>query len=274
MNLVDLSQFIVFDHDSGRLLSLTKEIGFYPLVTTKFGDAKDEEAERILSSHKNWKIAFVHIRDKQWDSLCSNASDDQILVRFSTEGYSLVQHKGFAALSLNCKIKIDKLKKDDLKSLKDVLNDSDSCAGLREGIIPQSIRHLIAFQEPHRLCALHILIQGLLVIWASDSGHKKSLEARKCLGVSTISPIPNRITINLSTIRQALGLVDNNGALIDMNVNLFRIDIARELGIRAIADDKTINSLVNSICTVDLDDIKNNNDIIEGFKALDMLFKK
>lgn len=275
-----LPNFVVFDHDGGKLqlLSLKKQVGFSQLTVYETGNAKDKAAVERLLADSNWQMAFVHINPVPWDVLCEGASKEQVIVRFSTGGFPSTHPKGKKALCLQCTKKIDDLGNDDLKKLKDVLCDRSSCAALGGRLIPPSIRHLVAFEEPYSLRALHILMQGILSLWASDPGHEKSKAAREQLQVEKLPTMPNRAFGSRATIRQALGLkVDSDGNVPALESEVFRENIKFELGVKDFssdAEDVAIENLIDSIVVGVGTGNLETDAVLNGFMALDQFFKK
>ena len=268
-----LPQFVLFDHVGGsNLQSLAEMHGFQRLATTATGDAKDGQAKVLLLRDSNWRIAFVHILDDPWNDLCRGAFENQVLLRLSTQGYPPVRPEGVKALCLHCTKKLEELRAEDVGALKSVLNDSPSCIGLRTGVIPHSVRHLIAFENPHRLRALHILMQGVLATWASDPGHGKSSEALACLGPVSIPPLPSRDIGKCLTTWRALGLETSVGVTSE-SADALRSGIARELGAKDLNNELAIKALVDSICSGNAAASLDETTVINGFKALDQMFK-
>ncbi len=271
MNTTD---FKVFDHDDPKLVQHLEDI-FSRVPTTRGGKEKDIEAADILL-HTAWRIAFVHILDDPWQNLCLNTPESRVLVRFSTEGFRPAHPEGAKALCLRCVKKIDQLKPEDIRALLHSLNDESTCNSIRNRVIPKPIRHLLLREEPHRLRALHVLMQGILASWASNSGHKLCGKARRCLRVAAIPPLPSRKIELRSTIRKGLGLStdvhlseDGAKALLD--------EIALELGVEGEEYKPPIDKLVASICKGESVAAFDENDeaaVFGGFSALDEVFKK
>ncbi|MEQ1741618.1 MAG: hypothetical protein ABL869_03835 [Candidatus Nitrotoga sp.] len=273
-----LPQFVVFDHDSGQLELLVKEKNcFSPLATTKSGDLKDAEAKDLLLGDLNWKIAFVHINDEPWSDLSRGAPVDQVLLRFSTQGYPPTPPQGAHALCIHCIKKISALEKKDIKLLKAVLASEKGRKCLREKKIPERIAHLISFEEPHRSRALHILLLGVLAVLASSPNRKRSAEAKELLGGIEIPPLPNAEIDKYDkykTLWRGLGLEATEEGVTPKSAEAFRASIVRELGVNSLSDKPNIDKLVTTICSAKANDCTDKKVVIDGFKELSLFLSK
>lgn len=268
---MSLSQFVVFDHDHSKLQKYAELSQFVRLPVTETGNAKDEQAKYLLLADSNWTIAFVHINPGPWDELCSNAPENKVLVRFSTDGYPPTPPKGSKALCIHCCLKIRDIKQPDLEVLKDVLTKEN---GLMDGFIPQRIRHLISFKEPHLLQSLHILMQGVLAFWASNPDSAFSQRSRECLGITSIPPLLNGEICKRSTIWKALGLGTDVIYLYPRVVNNFLESLEQEIGGDGLVKMTKLNNLIKSICVGRAEECLDELIVIEGFKSLNELLKK
>lgn len=265
-----LPRFVVFDHDQQQLQKIAVEckLGFAPLLVTEVGNQKDLQAVNLLLADTKWMVALVHINPVPWNTLWRQASADQVLVRFSTEGYPPGRPESAKALCLQCTKSINVLRKEDIGALAKVLTDAESLAGLRAGLIPPSIRHLIAFESPHRIRALHIMLQGVLATWASDPVDERSAQAKSCLGDVSIPPLPSRDIDKRFTLWQALGL-GTQGEMMPECARDLSDGIARELGVKDLRDELRIRGLLDLICSGDAAASPDATVVIEGFQALD-----
>lgn len=265
-----MAPYVVFDHDGDTLQTVAENAGFAVVTTDMTGDAKDQDAASKLVKEYIWRIAFVHINQQPWEILANKAPESCVVLRFSTEGFPPTLPTRARALCLHCNRRIQDLEQNDVAVLSAVLNDESIRNGIRTGFIPSSIRHLIWFEEPHRLRSLHILMQGVLASLGADPGNQKSQQARECIGMSSIPVLPSQTVINKSTIRRALEIrVDDPSSAVR-----FSKGVACELGVRNLCEVKEINALVESIRLGAEAESLNPDLVIEGFEALDKVLSE
>lgn len=266
-----LPKFIIFDHDD-ILPSLA--VGAFTLATTNTGDAKDDEAKNMLLGDLNWEIAFMHINDEPWSDLCQGASESQILLRFSTQGFPPTPPQGALALCIHCIKKISELSENDILLLKEVLASEEVRKYLRAKQIPERIAHLISFEEPHRLRALHILLLGVLAVLASNSNRNRSADAKELLGNIEIPPLPN---VEIDMYRTLWRGLDLDVTELPLQVTPrskkdFRDSIVRELGVSSLSGN--IDALVTDICNAKANDYIDEEVVINGFVELNKFLNK
>lgn len=206
------SQFRVFDHDPTAMESKAMELGFTKVPTTQSGDARDEEAATSLLSDKNWKLSLVHIDDKPWDRLCREAEAGQVIVRASTRGFERIPPQGTNALCLHSLKTTSEITSADINALRAVLTHEEDDRrdavhkDVWEGVINERIRHIISLTEPHRLRGLHILLQGVMAVWASIPGSEDQEKAAGLLGVDSMPPLAASRIAERLILQRALGL--------------------------------------------------------------------
>jgi len=260
--------FLVFDHDGDRLLELAEKSGCSVIRTSKTGDSKDIDAAQQLLGRSDWKVAFLHINPEPWDDVVSNAPKGRVIFRFSGEGFPPRRPLINDAMCIFCNKRIDDIQQDDIDTLMTVLDSDEICENLRKGRIPKSIGHLIAFERPHHLQSLMILIQGILASIAADPEKSGSKEARECLGLSAIPVIPSQVTINKRIIRQALGI--QRDCTIQETNEIRKIHLTEmlstELCTANLNEYSEIASLVKAICLGD--DELDSSVAIAAYRAL------
>jgi hypothetical protein len=266
-----ISEVVVFDRDHGLLERLSVEAGARKIETR---DSAEAVAELLNCS---WKVAFVHIKQKPWESLCKETeaiSGKHALVRFSSQGFPPMPPQRRALLILHCLKKTFRLRQSDIVSLIDVLTELKSVGALRNGLIPPSVQDLIAFEQPHSLRALHILMLGVLAYWASDPEHPRRRDASNLLRLSYIPRLPQRDFTQMENLWRGLGL-DITEDVDDRSKKDFRNNVSRELGIRALDQRPDVKALVNYILESKRDEhIEASQSVLDGFAAIDDFLRR
>lgn len=261
------STCFVIDHDHGALERLAVAEGF---GSVQAADDTEAVAKALTES---WILAFVHIDSIPWKKLYESIADERVVVRFSTQGFPPTPPLGRNVLALHCLKKTTDLDALDVKALAAVCSQVGAIAGFRAGLIPPSVQSLIAFEEPHRLRALHILLQGVLALWASDPGHTASQKSSSLLGVGSIPRLPIKGFAQVEFFRRGLGL-QVNGVLDDKTKRTFRAGILRELGLVDFEKVPAIEGLLNHVLdSKDTDDIAPDI-VVSGFEAVDRFLCK
>lgn len=258
-----MRKYIVFDHDHGLLENLAKAHDFQPTEATR-----DEPAAAELATG-DWAVALVHIDPEPWRMLCESVSDERVLVRFSTQGFPPIPPQGTHVLALHCLKKTSDLEFDDIAALTTEFSHADAVSEFREGIIPQRLQQLIAFEQPHRMRALHILLQGVLAFWASNPpGSQYGKEAARLLGISSIPKLPKVNITQMSILWRGLGL-EADGVVNPQSKRTFRDGVLRELGLKDFEGASDIDILINHILESREMDIIRPDLALPGFKAID-----
>ena len=270
----DEAKYWVFDHDFGTLRSLAEKQGFSEVLTVGAGTEIEQEASGFLIKNPNWKVAFVHILDDPWTALCNLVPDGLIVVRFSKEGFPPTPPEGVHGLCIRCLKKIHKLTPTDLKVLKEHL--PPAIEGLKNRLIPEQLAHLISFEEPHRLRALHTVLLGVLAVWASDPTEQIWRgKAQKKLGNISIPPLPSEKLDHRKALWRFLGLKGSESKLTDAGAADFRRKVAGELGVKIenFGEKKEIAELIEDILNGNPDEIPNHETVLTGWDAIDSFLK-
>lgn len=122
-------------------------------------------------------------------------------------------------------------------------------------------------QEPELLNALHILLQGVLAVWAQDPGNQLGWVANDLLGVGVIPTMPTCKFLNREVLWRALGL-DVWKNMIVLQSKLCS-GIIKELGIKSLDDNSPIKKLIDHICDIQDDDKFDQHIVFAGFNAID-----
>jgi len=174
-----------FDKDGDRT-----EFGLYKrALVHQLGIA--DSVDKAVQSDAS--CIFVHVLDEDWEKICEGLSEGRVALRFSTAGFRPKSPEGKHGGCFRClkPTKNDgKLTHQEFEALIRLFADADSVGSLRWGIIPPSVRGLISFEFPHRVRALHILLQGCLAEWASDRFNPHAVEASKLLGSIEVPHYP------------------------------------------------------------------------------------
>jgi hypothetical protein len=255
-------KWVVFDHDHGKLENLAKEAGFHVL------DVDNDDEEVVSLSSSSWKLAFVHIGKDQWRELCESISDERVMVGFSSQGFPPTFPEGKHMLALRCLKKTSDLREADISTLAAVCSREGAVREFRSGHIPRSVHTLIAFVEPHRLRALHILLQGALALWASDAGNPDYQEASKLLGVTSIPGLATKEIVHMKVLWKGLGL-PADPVISSESKKVFREGVLQELGSEGFSGAPEVEKLLRHILGS-----KENEDIdsriaLSGFKEID-----
>ena len=276
--MANLSPLRVFDHDSTTVEVSAVNCDFTTVDTTESGNAKDEQAATLLLEDPHWKFSLVHIHDGPWERLCKGTRKGQVIVRFSSQGFGCVRPQGTHALCLHCLKKPGQIEESDIKSLVAVLLDEFKQEQIRSGLIDSRIRHLINFTEPHRLRGLHILLQGVLAIWASDLANPHGDRARTLLKVPFIPTLPGEALSRCAQIWKYLGLEVIDSKVLPKSADELRSRLAFELGMKVEefgeVGNAPIRRLVDFVCAASPDDTLDPIAVINGFEAIDAELKR
>jgi hypothetical protein len=269
-----MTRVVVFDHDSGRLqrLALPRAVC---VVTTDSGDAKDEQAVRLLKLDRvagetrnpnSWEVALLHVHDEPWQDLCAWLPAGRAIIRFSTQGFAPKRPYAGNGLALCCTRRIKDLTEDDLPRLVSAVTDATIAEALRKGTIPATLRDLIAFGEPHTLRRLYIVLLGVLSTWAADPADPAMAEARRALEVDDLAPPPTRELATSGGIRRALGV---DGVAADA---AFRSALASELGEKSLDAQGPIGLLVAALFETN-QERPDTGVVVNAFALLDSKFE-
>jgi hypothetical protein len=240
-------------------------------------EAKNDDEAVLKLSERAWKMAFVHIGAEQWNRLRESVLDERVIVGFSSQGFPPTLPQGKHALTLRCLKKTIDLEAIDISTLAAVCGRENAIADFRAGLIPPSVRGLLAFEEPHRLKALHILLQGVLALWASDPGHSSFKQASEVLAVVSIPKLPRSIGMHMSVLWRVLGLeVEGMGGeegdqrVRDQSKEIFIKGVASELGLRNLGEaPPAIAKLINDILASRGTDTIEPDVAVVGFKEIE-----
>ncbi|HKY55151.1 MAG TPA: hypothetical protein VJM08_12630 [Anaerolineales bacterium] len=143
----------VFDHDPTSLLTQCQSIGFLKVP------ADGDEQVATFLANDDWRLAFLHIDDVPWQTVCGNLGPRQAAVRFSKAVLGPFKQSNRGQLAMHCTKMISELADRDLENLKTACLSSTSFDHLIEDRIPAEIQGLVAFMKPFHLVALNILLQ-------------------------------------------------------------------------------------------------------------------
>jgi len=142
---------------------------------------------------------FVHVGEDDWNNICRCLPEGRFALRFSTDGYPPKRPEGRYFNCFHC-LKHTKgdyrISAAEFKALSQAFSDPKVAGSLGNAILP-ALRSLIRFYEPHRLRALHFLLQACMVQWAADDP-KHGPCALELLGIVYLPPIRrdvNRVSL-------------------------------------------------------------------------------
>jgi len=172
------------DKDSGGLqgLAKNKSLDCYPAFGDILGDSSP--------------VVFVHITDADWKTLCENLAAGRTALRFSSSNSFHPQPP--EGLNSNCFSCLKPIKGSssitnlDFEVLLKHFGDPSTVATLRFTVSPE-LRGLISYTTPHRLRALHILLQACMVEWSNDGVHRN--DALELLGCAP-APLSSGVKAN------------------------------------------------------------------------------
>jgi len=262
------SALYVFDHDRGDLEALAVAAGFTRILTTKERPECDAEAANILLADREWKIALVHIDDRGWESLRRKMRKDTVLIRFSTQGFPPSIPDSTSGLCIRCLKKTSSLIASDLVLLKDIPSNHRTIESLQKRLVPDQFSTLVSFEEPHRLRALHILLQGVLAIWAVDPEICKNATARNLLGGVSTPVVPDRNFCRRGYLRKCLGLEESDSDSYRKQAGELCVTIAQELGIEELSDRPKIHQLISQVLEGPANECLDVDVVLESFPAI------
>ena len=191
---MNINDFAVFDHTDKALRQSALELGIpYIDPIDKLLEDKERNAARELLM-KVPKILLVHISPEGWEHLLEHADQEQVLVRFTTEGYppSPFEKAKNGALVLRLRLAAHELRMkstdgpSDLESLFESLSRPEVIELLRSNLIPEALRRYFQFTVPHYFRAIFLLCLGYLVIriedkldWDERTSKRLMMTARK-----------------------------------------------------------------------------------------------
>lgn len=260
------TQLRVFDHANGDLLTLAVQEGFQKVKTADQTEKMDEEAAASLLDDPVWRIALVHIDDGPWSKLCKGIGRDCVAVRFSTNGFAPHPPEGTSGVCIRCLKSPSQLTATDVRNLRVEL--AGRADALRKHLVPQRLGDLISFQEPNYLCAIYILLTGVLAKWAADPLHAKNGLARERLRLSHPLHLAPRQLCDRKWLWQGLGLDHATDAARLESAATLKKSIAIELGISELTPDQPLSKIVEAILTGPLHEIPSDDDILTGFTVL------
>jgi len=146
-----------------------------------------DSLEQVLEG--DYLSVLVHLTEMEWKTLCTKLPPDRYALRFSTAKSFCPKPPEGSNRNCFCCLKPTKgdarITQEAFNSLVDCFKDESKLKQLHS-TVPQELSGLISFLHPHRLNALHILLQACMVEWSHDPLHRE--DALKFLGCDLAPP--------------------------------------------------------------------------------------